>query len=175
MIGSAQNYNERKEALDQARRQEEPSPVNNEHVYAREDRHPESRQNAANAAVSMAKKVSPLGFFLLLKEVNLIKDMPFFAAIIFALLKDLLDIAFSVTVVIPFIFSVLFSIFLVMMIILAGSGGKIKTGKFIWKGLTIIGGGLTDSLANIAPMAIFTTLIIYLMTLKERADAKNSK
>jgi len=113
-----------------------------------------------------------------LKQVDFLKDVPFFCAFGFAILKDILDIVFALTgvlIILSMLLSILCSIFIFMMLLLTGSSGKQGVAKGLAKkGLSIIGGGLIDLIPglSILPAATITVGIVYFMTLSERASAE---
>lgn len=132
-----------------------------------------------NSTIKDAKKISKsMSVASLLKEANLLLDMPFVAAFGAAILKDALDLADFGTVVLPMLFSALCSLFIFMMLLLVGANGKRKTAtKFFQKGLVILGGGLTDAIPglDLLPVETATVLIIYLMTMRERAETRQTE
>lgn len=131
--------------------------------------------NSAESAKNLAKSATPLGFFAAMKEIDLMKDMPFVAAFMVALLKDILDFVFFSTVVIPMLFSMLCSIFIFMMMVLASFGEKGGLGKSLNKKIiSLLGGAVTEFLPGLsfAPAASISVLAIYVMTLSDRANSK---
>lgn len=119
---------------------------------------------------------TPCGMFSLLKEINLLRDMPIVCAFGFALLKDLLDLVFGELIIFPILFSILCSIFIFMMMLLIGGGGKRKVAsKFATKAFVVMGGGIVDSLPGIdrIPVETVTVCIIYMLILAERKAAKD--
>jgi hypothetical protein len=138
---------------------------------------PGSVNNAAGSgggAVNVAKRISPWQVFALLKQASLLRDMPFVAALMFALLKDLLDLIFNETVILGILFSILCCIFVYMMMLLAGFNDGLMVANGLTKGIMLIGGGITDSLPGIgfAPVATMTVMTIYILTLSDRANAE---
>lgn len=132
----------------------------------------EARRNP-KSAVKNARNI--LSAASLWKYVEPISDLPFAAALGGAMLKDLLDLATFETVILPMIFSMLCSIFIFMMLLLAGAGGKRKTAnKILQKILIIIGGGMVDGIPGLdfLPIETITVIIIYMLTLMERRDAE---
>jgi len=131
--------------------------------------------NPIDTAKNLSKVATPMGVFSLLKHVNLLKDMPFVCAGGFALLKDFLDLIFNETVILGILFSVLCSIFIFMMLLLAGSNGKRKAASGFMKGIVLVGGGVIDSLPGLgfAPIETMTVAIIYMLVLADRANAEN--
>ncbi len=150
------NQTDHAERLDEARKSSVPK-LNNL-----------NKKNAVNTVKNIASAAS------LWKYVDVIGDLPFVAALGGALTKDLLDIVDSETVILPMLFSALCSIFIFMMLLLAGSSGKKKgASKFIQKGLAILGGGIADSIPGLdfLPIETISVLAVYYMTLVERKDA----
>jgi hypothetical protein len=130
--------------------------------------------SAISTAKNMSKIATPTGVFSLLKQANLLKDMPFICAAGFALLKDILDLVFNETVILGILFSILCSIFIFLMLLLAGSNGKRKAASGLIKGVVLVGGGVVDSLPGLgfAPVETMTVAIIYMLVLADRANAK---
>ena len=127
--------------------------------------------NNADTAKNLAKAATPMGAFSALKKIDFLKDMPYFCAFGFAILKDILDFVFAETVILSILFSILCSIFIFMMLMLAGSSGKRKgTQGLVKKSLTLIGGGVIDSVPGVdfLPVETVTVGIIYYMALAER-------
>jgi hypothetical protein len=166
------DYDERKEALENARRAgQEPSPVSNSNNKS------ESIRNTMKTAKNIAKAVTPMGFLSLLTKVSIFKDIPLACAFGFAILKDILDLALGFTVILPAILSILCSIFIFMMMLLSGGINKTKMARNILKGSVLIGGSIIDSLPGIDffPFETITVLIVYLLILSERASAERIK
>ena len=131
----------------------------------------QSSNSNIDTAKNLAKTATPMGFFSALKKVDFLKDIPFFCAFGFAILKDLLDLVFAETFILSILFSILCSIFIFMMLMLAGSSGKRKgTQGLVKKSLTLIGGGVMDSIPGLdfLPIETVTVGIIYYMALAER-------
>ncbi|NTW26898.1 MAG: hypothetical protein HGA36_01095 [Candidatus Moranbacteria bacterium] len=135
----------------------------------------QSIKNAANMAKSVAETATPMGALSLFKQIDFLGDMPFVAALGAALLKDLLDFVAGPTVVLSILFSALCSIFIFMMMLLAGANGKKKgASKFLSK-LGILGvGGIADSIPGVdfLPIESITVAAIYVLTLLERKNAQ---
>ncbi|MEI8343447.1 MAG: hypothetical protein WCF93_00685 [Candidatus Moraniibacteriota bacterium] len=127
-----------------------------------------NKNNAVSAVKNLASAAS------LWKYVDPIGDMPFVPALGGALLKDFLDIVDFETVILPMLFSALCSILIFMMLLLVGSSEKKKgASKFVQKVLTILGGGIADSMPGLdfLPIETITVLAVYYMTLVERKEA----
>jgi hypothetical protein len=138
------------------------------------ERHQKNAETA-NAVKNLAQTVTPMGVFSLMKQASLLKDIPFVCAFGAAILKDISDLVFNETVILGFLFSILCSIFIFMMILLAGSGKKGKAAsKIVAKTFTLLGGGLADSLPGLGflPIETLTVLILYMLVLSERANAR---
>ena len=133
----------------------------------------EKPSSSVDTAKNLSKMATPAGAFSALKQVNLLKDMPFVCAFGFAILKDILDLVFAPTIILSMVFSILCSIFIFMMLLLAGSSGKRKAASGFMKGGILIGGGIADSIPGVDffPVETITVGIIYFMTLSERASA----
>ncbi len=131
-------------------------------------------RNAVKAARSITSVATPTGSFSLLREMNGISDMPFIAAMMAAMLKDILDLVTFETVVLPILFAGLCSIFIFMMLLLAGANEKRKNvSKFGLKIVAIVAGFFGEFIPGLGllPMETATVLIIYVMTLIERRDS----
>lgn len=151
------DYSERlNSARNEGARQEKPIPVS----------------NPIDTAKNLSKAATPMGFFSLLTKASIFKDLPFACAYCFAILKDSLDLVFGITVIVPILFSIFCSIFIYMMMLLAGSTGKKNSIVRSLKWIVLIGGGLADSFPGAAffPIATLTVTIIYVLTLSERSN-----
>jgi hypothetical protein len=140
----------------------------------KKDNDRQSVHAALNSAKNLAIVANPAGTVSLLKQINLLSDMPYVAAMGAALLKDLLDFVTAETVVISILTSGLCSIFIFMMMLLVGSSGKKKgTNKFIKKIMFLVGGGVADSIPGIdfLPIETLTVVAIYVLELMERKNA----
>jgi len=167
------------QALEDARRQdqERQQPSNAREKYNRSfdnDRKRQKNAETANTVKNLAKAVTPMGVFSLLKHANLLKDMPFVCAFGFAILKDILDLVFNETIILGALFSIFCSIFIFMMLLLAGSNGKRKLASGFLKTGLLIGGGVADSLPGLGflPIETITVFAIYILVLSERANAE---
>lgn len=132
-------------------------------------------KNAINTAKNMAEGANPAEAASIFKQMNVISDMPYVAAMGAAVLKDLLDFVGAATVVLPILFSVLCSIFIFMMMLMVGAGGKRKGATAIAKRIALlVGGGMADSVPGLGlfPFETLTVLVIYYMTLVERKNAQ---
>ncbi|HPN54625.1 MAG TPA: hypothetical protein PLB52_01700 [Candidatus Moranbacteria bacterium] len=144
---------------------------------ARQESSPISKgiQNPKGMSKAIKNLATPTGVFAALKHVDFLKDMPFIAAAMFALLKDILDFIFNETIILGMLFSILCSIFIFMMLWLAGSSRKQKRAKgFVKKAVILIGGGIADSLPGLGflPIETLTVFLIYITVLSERASEK---
>lgn len=130
-----------------------------------------------NLAEDAAKIATPMGAFSLLKQINPIGDIPFAAAIIASMLKDILDVPTFATAIIPFIFSLLCGIFVFMMILLVGANENKKIATKLIKKAGIIASttitGLIPGL-NILPEATIGTLLVFFTTLSERKHSQDA-
>lgn len=130
--------------------------------------------SATDTAKNLTKAATPMGFFSVLKKIDFSKDIPFFCAFGFAILKDILDIVFTGTgglIPLSMLFSILCSIFIFMMLLLAGSSGKKGMASgLLKKGGFLIGGGVVDAMPGVGmfPAETATVGVIYCMTLSER-------
>jgi len=97
--------------------------------------------------------------------------MPFFLCFWICYIKRYLDLVFAETVILSILFSILCSIFIFMMLTLAGSNGKRKgTKSIVKKIIPLIGGGILDSIPGLDFFAHRNCYcwVIYYMTLAER-------
>lgn len=136
---------------------------------------PSSVADTMKTARNLAKASTPMGFFMLFKKVDMLKDMPFFCAFGFALFKDifidLIGLIPGVGTALAILFSFLCSIFIFMMLLLAGANGKGRLAKGLMKkGGAIIGGCTIDMIPylGILPASTASVAVVYLMTLAER-------
>jgi hypothetical protein len=172
-MSEAMSY-DHSEDLEAARKQEQ-NQQSSSKTNSEDHQNSSAIGNASNNTKNIIKSVSPIGLFSAIKQANFLKDLPFMAALMFAILKDLFDFLFNATVILGMLFSVLCSIFIFMMLLLAGSGDKRKkAGGLLRKGIALIGGGLADSLPGFGflPIETLTVFLIYAMVLQERANAR---
>jgi hypothetical protein len=128
-------------------------------------------KNPANTAKNIAESATPAS---LLKQIDIMSDMPYIAALGAALIKDLLDFVAAPTVVLSVLFSILCSIFIFMMLMLVDASGKRKVAKtFLKKIGFLLFGGILDSIPGIdfLPIESLTVAVIYYLTLVERKNA----
>lgn len=183
MLNAAQDYNSRKKALEDARAgQEEPGSVNSD-VSAQADRNPENIEKAVsevgrsqsekNGQEKAKKTLNPFAVF---GQASILKDMPYVCAIMVSVLKQILDIIFSATFILPMLFSLLEMIFNFMMMKLAEFSDTVKVrSRFTIKLVLLLLGCIFDSIPGLSflPLSTATILIVYGITLWERANAKN--
>lgn len=135
----------------------------------------EKGKGALNDAKNIAELATPMGTMSLIKYVDFIGDMPYVAAMGVAMLKDLVDLGTFETVILPILFSMLCSIFIFMMMLMVGSGGKRKSATAIFKKIGfLLGGGVADAIPGLGffPIETMTVILIYALTLVERKNAK---
>lgn len=134
--------------------------------------------SAINTAKNLSMLAKPGGIFSVLKQISFFKDIPFFFAIAFAILKDIIDSVLNLTVVLAVVASVCCSFFIFFMLLLAGASEKRKQArgivKSIIKPLIIAFGGIADSIPGIGflPIESITAIVIYILVLFERASAE---
>jgi hypothetical protein len=162
-------YQNHKKELDDARAQDEErqQPGEAENKYKEAFEADKKRQKSTSA-------ITPKGVFSAVKQIDLIGDIPFACALGGAILKDLLDFVFAPTVVLSILASILCSIFIFMMLVIARATEKRKVAsRFIMKFFVIIGGSMADSFPGIdfLPIETITVFIIYYLVLHERANA----
>jgi hypothetical protein len=129
-----------------------------------------------DADKAKSKVVSALNIFGLLKQIDFLNDLPFFAAIGAAILKDVLD-AFLTAYLPPldFIAAIFASSFIGMMMFLSGAGEKRKMAQnAIKKIFTLLAGTTLEMipLLDALPFETITILFIYGWTLFDRKNAE---
>jgi hypothetical protein len=102
--------------------------------------------------------------------------MPYIIALIAALLKDALDLAFIGSLPgIGTVITICCSILIFFMMLLSGSGQRRKMARgMIKKGLLLLGGTIVEMIGfgiNFFPIETFTVALVYLMELSERKKA----
>lgn len=172
---------ERAEALNRARQAgwKETEP------YVPNNKPSKGIKNGGNGIYTSEKNIkdltaaaTPMGMIALLKQVRFLADMPFAAALGVAMLKDLVDLATWGTVVLPFVFSALCSIFIFMMLLLVGASRKRKGASNMLKMIGVLAaGGIVDSIPglNILPIETITVFAIYVLVLIERKNTQEEE
>jgi len=137
-----------------------------------------ARQNSISKDIKMAKDVAaiatPAGALSMVKQIDFLADIPYVAALGAAILKDIFDLGTFVSIVLPFIFSVLCGIFIFMMMLLVGAAGKRKGASKMLSKIGILGfGTIVDSIPglDVFPVETATVIAIYVMELIERKNA----
>lgn len=177
------SYDDHKESLEAARmrdmnRQQDPmnQDMKRQQASSTQDSKRQNIHAALNNAKNMAAVATPAGAFSLLKQINLLSDMPYVAAIGAAILKDLLDLVFIGSLPgVGTAITICCSIFIFMMMILVGGRGKKGVASGIAKRAgVLLGGTLVEFMPGIDffPVETATVLIIYVMTLSERKNAQ---
>jgi hypothetical protein len=131
------------------------------------------RENLKNIR-DLGSIATPMGAVSLVKQIDLIADMPYVAAMGAALLKDLLDFVAAETIVLSALFSMLCTIFIFMMLLLVGANGKKKGASKLLSKIGVLGvGGIADSIPGIDffPIESITVAVLYVMELIERKNA----
>lgn len=128
------------------------------------------------------KREVTLNPFALLAQIDMLNDMPYFFAMIASLLKDLLDVIFdlmAVTLPIPIIISMMNLVFGIMMMQLAKFSETQEKTHARWKvkvGLYIAGAAFGSiPFLNFIPESIVTTVVVYFLTLWERANTRKTE
>ena len=119
----------------------------------------------------------------LAKQIELGKDWPYIPALLVAILKDVLDfVGIGSLPAIGTVVSIICSIFIFFMMLLAGSGGKRKMAKAILKGpmgrfLLLGAGTMAELLFGLNFLPIETAVVIgaYWMLLNERRAQKKAE
>jgi len=125
----------------------------------------------AHTAKSVSQLASHSGFLSLGKYVDMLGDMPYFFAMMAAVLKDLSDIAFAPTVFLPMIFSILCGIFIAMMLFLAGARKKKGAAtQFVKSTIAIIAGSGADAIPglDLLPIETMVVIVLYIWALMDR-------
>ncbi|HEX8974522.1 MAG TPA: hypothetical protein VF817_03485 [Patescibacteria group bacterium] len=128
----------------------------------------------AHTTKGVAQYANPLGAISLLGQVDFLADMPYAAALGAAVLKDILDIADFETVVLPFLFSLLCTIFIFMMLQLVGGNKKKSSARtFVKSTVALIGGGLADAIpgVDLLPIETAVVIVLYIWELRARKEA----
>jgi hypothetical protein len=186
-----QNYNDRRTALYNARNgagQQEPSSSfsNDNNVNARADENPENineavQQSGGKSEQQLSKKSKKkkrtLNIVGVLAEINFMNDIPFFLSFFSSTLKEILDIVLSATIILPWVFSLVNTIFNLMMMQLAKFNEEVKVhSRLMIKIILLILGCFFDSIPGLdfLPISLMTIIIVYFMTLWERVKAKKN-
>jgi len=156
-----------------------------------------SNSSLAKSAKNLATAATPLGALSLVRKINWSKDGIYFLMLMAALLKDVLDVilialsggtmtglsvipvvgslAGGVLMAIAYIFiailSLLTSIFIGLMMILANAREEKKSARVLLRFLILIGGTVFEMTLfglNFVPVEMVTVIIIYVMVLAER-------
>ena len=170
--------NQRKDKLENARKTE--LPAGNEQQNEVEKEKGENLHNQLEKvhqlnknANDLKKAVSPVGMFKLASRINILTDMPYMFAIGAGLFKDILDFGFLGSLpVVGTVLTICASIFIFMMMILAGTSKKHKSFKgSIKKGGMLIGGTIVEILfgINFLPVETLTAGLLYFTDLSERS------
>ena len=137
---------------------------------------------AIRDAKDLAKNITPWGLFSLLGQFNIFLDWMYAAALLAAILKDVLDFAevtgvgYALVIVVTF----MCSIFIAMMMLLGDSmGGTKERGnqKSIRSWLTLLSGTTVELIfgLDLLPIETMTVVIIYLFVLVARKQAAEGK
>lgn len=141
---------------------------------ARENSNNPGAKQMANAAKDLSAAATPMGAVSLMKQIDPLKDIPYFLAIGAAMLKDLITLVTFETVLLPLIAGGLCTIFIFMMMYLVDSGGKRKlASSLLKKGGVLLFGGIVGGV--IPFVETITVFVVYAMTLSERKNASKSQ
>lgn len=132
-------------------------------------------------AKNLAKDFSThWGIFSLATKISL-ADWMYFAALLAAIFKDIVDLieAAGVTYIVVFVVTLCISAFIAMMMFLGSfSSGKSRTQYKIIRGWLILLGGTGAEMIfglNFMPIETFTVILIWGMVLSERKQAEKEK
>ena len=169
-------------ALDEARRKDqERQQSNSGHQQSMKNAEIQNQKRLQSNSDNKKTKEKKKSFnpFAVLAQIDMLNDMPYFCTMLGSILKDILDELLAETVIMPILFSVLNGIFGLMMMQLAKySEKKAKVhSRMTVRIIVWIVGNMFDSLPGLdfLPMSIATTLIVYVMTLQERAKASKDE
>ena len=149
----------------------------------RQDNLDEARSASKNSSVkdtsNLAKDISamktPMGALSLTKQINLLADAPYVAAIGAALLKDILDeVMIGSLPGLGTVLTICCSIFIGMMMLLVSGTGKRKNASSAMKKIaTLVGGTIVEIIPgiNFIPIETATVIFIYFMVLSERKNS----
>jgi len=134
-------------------------------------------KNAENLAMDASKLATPMGAVSLMSHIRPIADIPYFAAIGVAILKDLSDLVLIGSLPgLGSAITVCASIFIFMMMLLVGGGAKQKIANSLMKkGGIQIGATIIEVVMpgiNFVPIMTATVIAVYIMTLSERKHAE---
>jgi hypothetical protein len=181
MQRTAQNYSERANALNIAREegagQQEPSPDFNDGARMDSSHANEAVKESAGDKEKKENKKT-LNPFAVFMQANMLQDMPFVCAIGASILDWIFNLIFAPTIILPITFSIITAIFTFMMMQLAKFSEKVKVhSRFGIKIGLIIAGGICGGIPGLdfIPLSVATVLIVYGITLWERANAEKSK
>jgi hypothetical protein len=135
-------------------------------------------QAPMDSAKKLASIATPLGLFSLFFQMSLFKDWMYGLALVFAILKDILNFieATGVGYVLVIIATFLCSIFIAMMMLLGkmvnGSVSQ-KQGKVILSWLILLFATVIELIPgiNFIPEETFAVIIIYILMLSDRKSA----
>ncbi len=137
------------------------------------------------ADIQKAKNINPVGALSVLSQFNIFMDWVYAAALVAAILKDILDFSEATGVGYIFVIITTFmcSIFIAMMMLLGDSMGGTKernSTKSIRNWLILLAGTTTEFIfgLDMLPIETLTVIIIYFFVLaarKEMAEKRKSK
>ena len=130
------------------------------------------RRNLVNTAKTLAESATPWGAASLIKYLFLTHPAIYAVCLMVALLKDVLDwVGIGSLPAIGTILTICVSIFIFLMLLLAGSSSKIKMANSVVRRYLILGAGtLIEFLfgINFLPILTFTVLVIWFMAAAEK-------
>lgn len=141
-----------------------------------------SAAKAADVAQKLAKNATPWGLLSLFFQMNLFRDWMYGIALLFAILKDILNfievsgIGYALVV----IATLLCSIFIAMMMLLgrmANGSVSQKQGKVILSWLILLGATIVELIpgVNFIPEETLAVIFIYILLLMDRKDAQQEQ
>lgn len=177
MIDSYQKQQELKEARESDKRKKAKKALKNYSTGGNKGR----AQKTIGEAKNLIKNATPWGMFSLFFQMKPFSDWMYGLALLAAILKDLLDfseatgILYGLVIVLTF----LTSIFIAMMMLLGSfeNGAGRTQQKMIRSWLVLLGGTTVEMLfgINFLPIETLTVVIIYIMMLSARKQAKEDQ
>jgi hypothetical protein len=128
----------------------------------------ENSDDKVETAKNLGQVFTPWGLFSLLKHVDLLKDLPFMAALFAGILKDVLDLV--VVGDIPGV-GIIFTIFIGMMFYLTGTSSKSSDAKnTIKRVISLLTAMIGEDIPLLAVLPLETAVVIinYMWTLSDR-------
>lgn len=137
-------------------------------------------KNAVSDLKSLAKNLTPLGFFAAFAGVNILTDWMYFLALLAAIFKDLTDWIlvgplFFLAIIVGFLVSIFIAFMMILGSIFADGKGRLYH-KAIRSYLILLAGTTAEMLfgVNFIPIETMTVLVIWYLALCARKQVKES-